>query len=355
MAAVTARSRVVVRAAIPGEGKRVAALWRELWDVHESWGGYAATRDDRVYARLATRLDEDARVRHGHPVLGRHVHLVAAVNGEIAGQVEGWFERHGGDASTPYTCEVRSLIVAERARGLGVGRALLEVLASYAHELARRTPAVLAAEVLEPNPAHDFYARVGYRPVAYSARISSSAPPVHAPGARGVGLSARTPEARDALPIAVLESMLAGRRRAAGDRRFDPPRSIDATFIGAIAAHLDRRYKDPSEPLDLVVEDEEGEVRGSASLLIAPLDPPFAPSKRGVLGRFALDPARDPFPLAAALIGLACRIARSRDTPTVELTDLPPPGSPLYEAAIRAGGRPWSRIVTRLATEERSQ
>lgn len=350
MAAVIARTRVVVRAAAPGEGRRIAALWRELWDVHAGWGGYAATSDDRVYARLGTRLDEDARVRHGHPVLGRHIHLVATVNGEVEGQVEGWFERHGSDASTPYTCEVRSLIVAERARGLGVGRALLEMLAGYGHDLARRAPAILAAEVLEPNPAHSFYARVGYRPVAYSVRMETEAPP-NAPAK----VRARTAEARDALPIAVLESMLASRRRDAGDKRFDPPRAIDATFVGAIASHLGRRDRDPTEPLDLVVEDEHGEVRGSASLLIAPLDPPFVPSRRGVLGRFALDPARDPLPLTQALTALACRLAQSRDTPTLELTDLTPPGSALHAATLTLGARPWSRIVTRLATEERAQ
>src|SRR5260370_25256028 len=112
MAAVTRAEEVVVRAARPGEGRAIAGLWRELWDAHEEWGGYASSRDPRVYAQLATRLEEDARVRAGQAVLGRHTHLVAAVNGSVACQVEGWFERHGLHEPTPFTCEGRSLILS---------------------------------------------------------------------------------------------------------------------------------------------------------------------------------------------------------------------------------------------------
>ena len=119
MAAVRQTHAVAVRAANPDEGHIIAGLWRELWDAHEAWGGYAGTRDARVYDQLAHRLSEDARVRGGQPVLGRHVHLVAAGDTGVIGQVEGWFERHGVDDSTPFTCEVRSLIVSSRARERG--------------------------------------------------------------------------------------------------------------------------------------------------------------------------------------------------------------------------------------------
>src|SRR6516165_2949654 len=162
MAAMTRPARIVVRAALPGEGTAIAALWRELWDAHETWGGYPGSRDARVYAQLAQRLDEDARARAGQPILGRHVHLVADLAGSPCGQVEGWFERHGIDPATPYTCEVRSLVVATWARQLGAGRALLEALAAAARSLARGAPCLLAAEVLEPNPAQAFYTRIGY-------------------------------------------------------------------------------------------------------------------------------------------------------------------------------------------------
>ena len=122
----------------PGEGRAVAGLWRELWDAHEAWGGYPGSHDERVYAQLAGRLEEDARVRAGQPVLGRHVHLIATWRGEVAGQVEGWFERHGVDGATPYTCEVRSLIVRSHdARRPALGRALLDELAQTARRMGR--------------------------------------------------------------------------------------------------------------------------------------------------------------------------------------------------------------------------
>ena len=216
----------------------IAALWRELWDAHEAWGGYPGSRDPRVYAQLAARLDDDARVRGGRPVLGRHVHLVADLDGAPCGQVEGWFERHGAAPTTPLTCEVRSLIVGRRARAAWarVARSSTRSRGRVARSLARGAPCVLAAEVLEPNPAHAFYARVGYAPVAWSARDRRRS---EASARRlAAGRRAASPCRRDALADRSLEATLAARRRDAGDVRFDRPRAIDATLVGAIAAHL---------------------------------------------------------------------------------------------------------------------
>lgn len=340
MAAMTAPG-VEVRAARPGEGRAIAALWRELWDAHEAWGGYAGSRDARVYDSVATRLEQDALVRAGQPALGRHVHLVATVNGQVAGQVEGWFERHGVDPATPYTCEVRSLIVTEKARGTGAGRALLDGLASVARHLSRGAPVVLAAEVLEPNPAQAFYVRVGYAPVAWSARIEArDMPPPRE------GYAARIGEPRDALPIAMLEGTLAARRRSAGDMRFDRPRGVDATLVGAIASHLARAHDASGiDPLELVVTDEQGVVRGAASFAINALEPPFVPVRRAMVGRFALDTARAPGPMIAALVALGARIAHHRGAVAVELTDLTAPGTDLHAAALAVGAVPWSRVV----------
>lgn len=347
MAAVTRPAEISVRAAQPGEGYAVAALWRELWDAHEAWGGYAGSHDPRVYDQLASRLEQDASVRAGQPVLGRHIHLIATAHGEVAGQVEGWFERHGVDPSTPHTCEVRSLIVRAGTRCRGAGRALLDALASAAHEMARDDGLVLAAEVLEPNPAHSFYARVGYTSVAYSTRIESRSIP--AAWIDGVdGYTARVAQPADALSIAMLETTLAARRRGAGDVRFDRPRAIDATFVGAIAAHLAHGAEGASDALEIVVVDRGGAVRGAASFAVNTLEPPFLPIKRAMIGRFALDPARPPAPLVAPLVALGCRLAGARGAPTIELTDLSAPRTPLHEAAIAAGARPWSRVVTKL-------
>ena len=359
MAAVTRLEEIVVRAAEPGEGRAIAGLWHELWDAHESWGGYAASRDPRVYAQLADRLEEDARVRAGQAVLGRHVHLVAIHRGVVAGQVEGWFERHGSDDTTPFTCEVRSLIVTTKLRKTGAGRALLDTLARTVARLARGASTVLAAEVLEPNPAHAFYAKVGYVPVAWTVRIpcdgTSEAPPrrgLHLPGTseappRRDFLVARVAEAGDALAVALLEAALAARRRAAGDVRFDRPKAVDATLISAIAAHLGRPGTGPSDPVEIVTADAEGRVQASATFAVGALDPPFIPSKRAVVGRFALDPAQDPTALVGPLVAIGRRLAAQRGAPHLELTDLTAPGTPIHHAALAAGARPWSRIVTR--------
>jgi GNAT superfamily N-acetyltransferase len=348
MAALSRPDRVTVRGPLPGEGMGIAALWRELWDAHEAWGGYPGTRDVRVYAEVARRLDDDARVRGGHPILGRHVHLIADLGGVACGQVEGWFERHGIDPLTPFTCEVRSLIVTQRARHLGAGRALLESLAVSARTLSAGAPCVLAAEVLEPNPAQAFYERVGYSPVAYGARLEAAACKFASrAGARA--LSARIAVPHDALSIARLETTLAARRRLAGDLRFDRPHALEATMVGAIAAHLGAPATADGDPATLVALDETGEVRAAASFAVQALQPPFVPMRRALLGRFAVDPARPCAPLVGGLVALACRLALSRAAPMLELTDLSAPGTELHAAAIATGAVPWSRVVTRLA------
>lgn len=344
MAAVRQAHSIEVRAANPEEGRTIAALWRELWDAHEEWGGYAGTRDARVYEQLSYRLAEDARVRGGQPILGRHIHLVAATEAGVIGQVEGWFERHGVDESTPFTCEVRSLIVSSRARTRGAGRALLEGLAGVARQLSRGAPVVLAAEVLEPNPAHAFYANVGYTPVSWTARVATEGAADSAPFD---AYQSRVATPNDALAVALLDPALAARRRSQGDIRFDRPRAVDATFVGALAAHLARPAA--SDQSELVAVDAMGVVRASASLTVMSLDPPFLPARRGLLGRFAMDPALDPRPLVGALVRLGRRLALVRGASTLELTDLDPPGQPLHEGALRVGATPWSRIVERFA------
>jgi GNAT superfamily N-acetyltransferase len=344
MAAVRHTQPVEVRAATAEEGTVIAGLWRELWDAHEAWGGYAGTRDPGVYEQLARRLSEDARVRGGQPVLGRHVHLVAAVDGAVVGQVEGWFERHGVDEATPFTCEVRSLIVASRARARGVGRALLLGLSDVGRHMGRGGQVVLAAEVLEPNPARSFYAGLGYAPVSFTARVPTDGAGDASPFDT---FHARVAAPGDALPIAMLDPALAARRRAQGDVRFDRPRAVDATFVGALAAHLGRAAT--SDQCELVATDAFGMVRASASLTVMSLDPPFVPARRGLLGRFAMDPALDPQPMAGALVRLGRRLALVRGAATLELTDLDAPGHPLHDAVLRAGARPWSRIVERFA------
>lgn len=329
---------IEIRTPNVGEGEALASLWKELWDAHEAWGGYAGSPLRETYEALALRLDDDARLRRGQPLLGRHIHIVATLNDRVVGQVEGWFEKYGIDDATPFTCEVRSLIVTKEARAHGVGAKLLDRLSAIARDLAKGSAFVLAAEVLHENPARAFYAKVGYRPVSFTQRVRTDDVLARSPAP----FAARIAEPRDAFAIAVLESTLAHRRRSMGDHRFDRPRALDATLVGAIATHLGRP---PEDQCELVVLDRENIVRGAASLVVSNLDPPFIPARRAALARTALDPSLDATLAMAALVEIAAKHASRRGAATIEITDLPTPTSTLYDAMRGAGAAPWSSIV----------
>ena len=336
MAALT-RPHAEVRAPHPGEGAQIARLWRELWDAHEEWGGYPGAKDEATYAQVAARIDGDSTLRRGRPQLGRHLHLVATSGGVVSGQVEGWVDRFGSALHTPTCCEVRSLIVSSRTRATGLGRALLDGLAGAARTIAGG-PVALAAEVLEPNPAHAFYAKVGYRPVAWSVRLATD-------GASWPKLG-RFAGPKDALSVLLLDSALLARRRTLADPRFDPPRAVDATALDAISGYLARP---PGElPAELVATDEQGTVRAAATLLVMHLDPPFVSSMRAALCRVSVDPAVEPAPYLRTLVELGAHVARRHGARTLEVTDLGPPGTPLHDAALSCAAIPWSRIVVKL-------
>jgi GNAT superfamily N-acetyltransferase len=346
MAAVTHPARFQVRAAARGEGTTIAALWRELWEAHEVWGGYAGSRDPCVYEQLARRLDDDARVRAGQPILGRHIHLVADLDGVVCGQVEGWFERHGANPTTPFTCEVRSLVVTRPWRRFGAGRALLAQLECSARVLSRGAPCVLAAEVLEKNPAHPFYSRIGYSTVGWSAQIEAERGAALRPGM----FTARLAAPSDALTVARLEPMLATRRRAYGDPRFDRPRALDASLVESIAERLTSDTAlHARDSVMLIAADSTGSARAAASFAVHTLEPPFVPVRRALVGRLALDPTCPAQLLVAALVSLACKLALLRGASQVEVMDLSPPGTELHEAVLATGARAWSRVVTKYA------
>ena len=150
--------------------------------------------------------------------------------------------------------------------------------------------------------------------------------------------------------MARLEATLAARRREAGDTRFDRPRAIAATLVGAIAAHLATHSGGSlRDPANLVAVDAAGVVRATASFTVHPLEPPFVPMRRALLGRFSVDPALPAQPFVAPLVALGCRMALAQGAPLVELTDLSAPGTDLHSAALATGARPWSRVVTRMA------
>ena len=336
MAALTSAAALEVRAPREGEGTAIAALWRELWDVHEGWGGYPAAHEAGIYEAVAQRIDSEARVRYGQPVLGRHIHLVAVQGGVPCGQVEGWFDRLGSAAGTPYTCEMRSLFVASSQRGGGTARRLLDELVVWAQRLARGAPVALSADVLEGNPALGFYRHLGFGVVSHGAMMPLGS--VVAPE----GLAVRRAEPSDALPLALLDQSLAARRWAQGDPRFDGPEGrVTPELLRALADYLGHAAEDGA--VELVAVDAAGVVRASATFSSAALEPPFRPAVRAVLGRFAAD-GEHATAAVPALLAAGSRLAERRGAERLELTDLPPPGS-RFRAAFGEVIRPWARVL----------
>jgi hypothetical protein len=155
----------------------------------------------------------------------------------------------------------------------------------------------------------------------------------------------------------ILDAALASRRRALGDTRYDRPRAVDASMVGALAALLQQSDTDagvrPGGTAELVTVDGQGRVRASASFALTMLDPPFVAGCRAVLGRFAVDPAFPTPPLVAPLVAFGKKLAAVGGAPTVEITELSPPRTPLHSVGLECGGAPWSRILT-LPTSARS-
>ncbi len=331
---------LLVRGPRPGDGEALSSLWRELWDAHEAWGGYAGTHDEAAYHAVAQRLEDDIYWRQGSITSGRHLHLVAEEHGEIVGQVEGWMDRYGVLLSTLDTCEVRSLIVKRAARGLGAGVALLDELARVAFEWSRRRGVVLAAEVLNRNPARAFYHRVGYQTLTWSTRVTL---PVQQ--GQGTKYRARLAHARDAFDLARLDGLLADRRRRMRDVRYDPPRSVDAAHVESIAAYLEQPSAGAS---DVVVIDEQSRVRASATVSVSFLESPFLPQRRATLSRFAVDPESDVDAVMAAMVKGAGERAGNLAANTMELVDLSAPDTALYRATCALGASAWSEVFARI-------
>ena len=266
-----------------GDGNALAVTWRELWDLHESWGGYATDRDPSAFARVAERLDRDGAERRGEIAFGRHLHVVAEHEGHVVGQVEGWLDRLGVHPRTKTMCEVRSLIVNPEARRLGLARRLLERLAQEAERIVHE-PCVAVAEVLEANPAMSFYEKLGFRPVAWTRRIAK-----HDFHRAELLLAASPPRimrrsrAGDESAVARLETRLAERRKRAGDARFDPPHAVEAAWLGLLRGVL--ATDDPLTPQPFVVTSEAGEVLATAQYATQELEPPFAPQSRAIASR----------------------------------------------------------------------
>lgn len=332
---------IQVGAPKPGDGAQVMKLWRQLWDLHESWGSYPGTRDPSVYETLAHRIDLEANLRAGSAVYDKHIHLLARSGDAVVGQVEGWVEGHGLLRTTPITCEVRSLVVDPDYQGKGVGRQLMRELAHTARDVAGR-PIFLAAEVFDANPARDFYDRIGFGYVARTARLSLKH--AHREGSKPL---VRAADSCDALPLALFDQLLARRRLQSGDLRFDRERAVEASMLSAIATYVVSTRNTPTE---FVRVGSDGRVLAAATLGTMQLDPPFRPGTRAVLARVSVDSTENLRNAVADIVRTCAVVARERGASELEITDLPPTPSPLTDAVLFTGAETWSHVAGKLVS-----
>lgn len=133
-----AEEKIIVRRARAGDARRLADLTTQL--------GYATSSADAA-TRLRTLLSKGAQEV-----------LIAQTPG---GDVIGWvhvIERHLIEC--PPFAELGGLVVDERYRYSGAGRALLEAAEAWSRE--RGMPSMRIRTNVVREAAHEFYTRLGY-------------------------------------------------------------------------------------------------------------------------------------------------------------------------------------------------
>lgn len=105
---------VVLRPIRPADDAAVAAVIRDVMTEHGCTGPGFAIHDDEVAAMSRAYAAPDAR------------YYVVVRDGTVEGG--GGFARLAGSDAAKATCELRKMYFRPAARGLGLGRALLELL-----------------------------------------------------------------------------------------------------------------------------------------------------------------------------------------------------------------------------------
>lgn len=123
------------------------AEWRRLWTGYLAF--YETAVSDEVYrTSFARLLGDDPQDFHGR---------LAEIDGRPVGLVHFLFHRHMWRVEN--TCYLQDLYADPEARGLGVGRALIEAV--YAEADARACPSVYWLTQEFNTPARQLYDRIG--------------------------------------------------------------------------------------------------------------------------------------------------------------------------------------------------
>jgi ribosomal protein S18 acetylase RimI-like enzyme len=292
-----------VRAVDARDAASLLRLHRELWFDHDGRGGMPASTDEEVWRGYGEVLERQLAHRDGRrspnsAFEGKLGHLVGEWDGRVVGQVEIYLDRFGWDSRTPHVAELRSLIVTNDSRGVGLGASLVREAAS-ASRIRAGASTIVAAEVLARNEALSFYDRLGFRTLE---RLTAISAPTEAPRGYAVGAA----RVEDAGELSILDHQARVRRQRWGDPRFDPaPAGVGADLVRMISDGLAldeaQRTAEPGRIREeLLSRDARGRALAAGYLVASPLGPPFAPVMRAEIARLAADPD-DPRAVEAAV------------------------------------------------------
>ena len=302
MAALNRVPSVRVRAAAPGEGAALARLWRELWEAHEGWGGYGASRDARVYAE-PRRPPRRGRARPGRGPAARPPRASrrrARRSRLRAGR--------GMDRPLrrrpPHALHLRGALPRRRSRGPPPRRGSSAARGPLARVVPRGARG--AARARGRGPRREPRRRLLRRPRVRLGRLQRA----H----RGRGRR-RAPR-RFAPPARLASRVATPAPWRASSRPWPPgatPPATGATTLPlpstwrsstAIEVQLEARGESTQrDPTTLVAVDASGNVCGLTSFATHALEPPFSTGVRALAGRFAVGEGWRPRAILGALVG----------------------------------------------------
>lgn len=294
--------RSSVRAVDARDAAALLRLHRELWFDHDGRGGMPASTDEAVWRGYGEILERQLAHRDGRRAPtgafeGKLGHLVGEWDGRVVGQVEIYLDRFGWDSRTPHVAELRSLIVTNDMRGVGLGASLVREAAAAARVRAGAST-IVGAEVLARNEALAFYDRLGFRTLERLTAVSGL-------GSVTGGYTVRAAAVEDAGELAILDHQARVRRQRWGDPRFDlAPVGVGGELVRMISDGLAideaQRVAEPTRIREeLLSRDARGRALAAGYLVASPLGPPFAPVMRAEIARLAAD-GDDPRAVEAA-------------------------------------------------------